>query len=133
MVGAALQRVVCPQKVVYSMAKRSYSLEFKDEACRLVMVKRQSVGQTAKDLDIHANSLSYWLKKRGFAMTTPHELPSESSDPATLQARIRELEAKLKRAQTERDILKKATVWFATQSQNDSDSSTPTWTGGRSR
>jgi len=115
------------------MARRSYSLEFKDEACRLVMVKKQGITQTAKELDIHLNSLTYWLKKRGFSMTTPQELPSQSNDPATLQARIRELEAKVKKVETERDILKKATVWFATQSPSDSDSSTPTGTSGRSR
>jgi transposase len=115
------------------MARRSYSLEFKDEACRLVMEKKQPIVQAARALKIDKSVLNYWLKKRGFTMTTPHELPSESNDPATLQARIRELEARVKRVETERDILKKATVWFATQSQNDSDSSTPTGTSGRSR
>jgi transposase len=133
MVGAACERVACPQKVACSMTRRSYSLEFKDEACRLVMVRKQGIAQTAKQLGIHANSLEYWLKKKGFSMSTPHELPSESKDPAALAARIRELEAKVKRLETERDILKKATVWFATQSQSDSDSSTGTAPNGRSR
>ena len=37
----------------------------------------------------------------------------ESDDPKVLNARIRELEAKLRRAEMERDILKKATAYFA--------------------
>lgn len=128
-----MRRVLCPQKVACSMARRSYSMEFKDEACRLVMVKKQGITQTAKELDVHLNSLTYWLKKRGFSMVTAYELSSDSSDPAKLQARIRELEAKVRRVETERDILKKATVWFATQSENGSDSSSATGNSGRSR
>ena len=115
------------------MARRSYSLEFKDEACRLVMVKGQGITQTAKQLDLHQNSLTYWLRKRGFSMAIPQELPSESEDPAMLRARIKELEARVKRVETERDILKKATVFFATHSPNDSDSSSGTPAGGRLR
>jgi transposase-like protein len=97
------------------------------------MVKKQGITQTAKELNVHLSSLTYWLKKRGFTMAIPHELSSESNDPATLQARIRELEAKVRRVETERDILKKATVWFATQSDNDSNSSSAIGNSGRSR
>jgi transposase-like protein len=115
------------------MARHSYSIQFKDEACRLVMEKKQSIKQTAKALKIDKSVLTYWLKKRGYQMSIPRDLPSESHDPAILQARIRELEARLKRAETERDILKKATAYFATASQNDTHSSNNTGTDGRSR
>jgi transposase-like protein len=47
----------------------------------------------------------------------------ESDDPKVLNARIRELEAKLRRAEMERDILKKATAYFASQSTSVSSSS----------
>lgn len=108
-------------------------MEFKDEACRLVMVKRKDVTQVARDLKIHANTLHYWLKKRGHSMTIPHDLPSDTNDPLALQARIKELQSKLRQAEMERDILKKATAYFATQSLHDSPSSTSTGTAGRSR
>ena len=115
------------------MARHSYSLEFKDEACRLVMDKKQSIKQTAKSLTIDRSVLSYWLKKRGYKMSIPHELPSETSNPVALKARIKELESKLKRAEMERDILKKATAYFATQNLDDSPSSSSIGNNGRSR
>ena len=115
------------------MPRHSYSLEFKDEACRLVMEKKQPIAHVAKSLKIHKNVLTHWLKRRGYTMTVPRELPSESGDPAALRARIKELEARVKRVEMERDILKKATAWFATQSLNDSTSSTATAADGRSR
>jgi len=132
MVGAAKQRVVYPRKV-FAMSKRSYSVAFKDEACRLVMEQKQPIAQVAKGLGISATVLFYWLKKRGHPMSIPRELPSESNDPAALKARIRELEAQLQRAQTKVDILKKATAYFATESHDDSTSSGGTTGYGRSR
>ena len=129
MVGAASERVVCPQKDRVTMARHSYSLEFKDEACRLVMEKKQSIMQTAKSLKIDKSVLKYWLKKRGYSMTIARELPSATNDPAALKARIRELEGRVMRVEMERDILKKATAYFATQSLHDSPSSTSTGNG----
>jgi transposase-like protein len=38
-----------------------------------------------------------------------------SNDPKLLKDRIRELETRLKRAETEKEILKKATAFFASQ------------------
>jgi transposase len=129
MVGAASERVVSPRKVGVTMARHFYSLEFKDEACRLVMDKKQTVAETARALKIHENSLKHWLKRRGYSMTTVRERPSETNDPAALKARIRELEARVRRVETERDILKKATAYFATQSLSDSPSSARTDSG----
>jgi len=97
-----------------------YSLEFKDEACRLVMENKQSVSQTAAALKVSQNALSQWLKKRGYQAARPIELPSDTSDPALLKARVRELESKVRRLEMERDILKKATAYFASQSLPDS-------------
>jgi transposase len=120
MAGAAARRVAFPQKVRVSMVRHSYSLEFKDEACRLVMVQKQSISQTARALKIDKSNLKNWLKKRGYSMTVPHELPADTDDPVALKARIRELESRALRAETERDFLKKATAFFAAQSLNDS-------------
>jgi len=100
-----------------------YSLEFKEEACRLVMEKKQSVSQTARDLKVSQNALSLWLKKRGYAAAKVIELPSDTNDPSLLKARVRELESKVRRLEMERDILKKATAYFASQSLPDSPGS----------
>ena len=129
MVGAASERVVFPQKDRVTMARHCYSIEFKDEACRLVMEKKQSITQTAKSLKMDKSVLKYWLKKRGYSMTIARELPSQTDDPAALKARIRELEGRVKRVEMERDILKKATAYFASQNLHDLPSSASTGSG----
>ena len=50
------------------------------------------------------------------------EVP-QSDDPKVLKAQIRELEAKLRRAEMEREILKKATAYFASPHLSASDGS----------
>jgi transposase len=97
-----------------------YSLEFKEEACRLVTENKQSIARTAASLKVSQNALSQWLKKRGYPTARPIELPSDTSDPDLLKARVRELETQVRRLEMERDILKKATAYFASQSLSDS-------------
>ena len=96
------------------MARKSYSQQFKDEACRLVTEQRYTAAKAAQELGVPQQTLEYWLKKRGHRQSTPH-VPPNSNDPAVLKARIRELEKSLARAQMEKDILKKATAYFASQ------------------
>ena len=43
------------------------------------------------------------------------ELDLQSDDPAVLKAKLRDLEKQLERTEMERDILKKATAFFASQ------------------
>ena len=59
-----------------------------------------------------------WLKKRGLLKPVEVIEPDyvASDDPRLLKSRIRELEKRLKRSETEKEILKKATAYFASQS-----------------
>ena len=68
-------------------------------------------------------TLRGWLAKRNWKGV--RAMP-DSDDPKVLKARIRELEARLKRAEVERDILKKATAYFASPHLNDTSGSTHT-------
>jgi transposase len=96
------------------MARRYFSKAFKDEACKLVMDKRQETAPTARDLGIGEGTLRYWLVQRGWKGPGKQELPEEVSDePAFLKAKIRDLEQRLHKAEMEREILKKATAYFA--------------------
>lgn len=89
---------------------RRYARELKDQACALVIADGYDPATAGKQLGIPEVTLRGWLAKRNWkgARTMP-----ESDDPKVLRARIRELEAKLRRAETEREILKKATAYFA--------------------
>ena len=98
--------------------KKYYSVEFQDEACKLVMEKGYTQQKAADQLGVTRISIQNWLKKR--KLITPVELVepdyASSKDPTLLQARIKELEKRLARSEVEREILKKATAYFASQS-----------------
>ncbi len=101
------------------MANKHHSIEFQDQACKLVSEQNYTQEKAAKELGITTVTLRTWLKKRGLLQPVQVIEPDyvSSSDPALLKVRIRELEKKLKRAETEKEILKKATAYFAGLSQ----------------
>lgn len=89
-----------------SKGKR-YTDEFKIEAVKQVTERGYSVQEVAERLGISTKSLYDWRSQ--LAKGKP---PSKSSDE---QLRIAQLEAELKRVKEERDILKKAAKYFASQ------------------
>jgi transposase len=98
------------------MPRKYFTKEFKQEVCKLVMEKNQEIAPTARDLGIGEQTLRYWLVQGGWKGPRQEGLPDQvSDDPAFLKAKIRELEQRLRRAEMEREILKKATAFFASQ------------------
>ena len=97
------------------MARKHHSIEFQDEACKLVTEQGYTQEKAAKELGITSVTLRTWLRKRGLLEPVQVVEPdyAASTDPKLLRARIRELEKRLKRAETEKEILKKATAYFA--------------------
>ena len=105
---------------------RRYAHELKEQACGLVIGQGYVPATAAGQLGVPEMTLRGWLAKRdwkGVRQMAEHPLP-ESDDPKVLQARIRELTARLRRAEMERDILKKATAYFAGPHLSDSPGST---------
>src|SRR6476469_8067262 len=111
MVGAQADRHNAGRRSL-GMARKVYSQQFKDEACRLVTEQGYTAAKACRELGIPHHTLDYWLKKRGYRSSAEH-VPPDSDDPGVLKARIRELEKSLARAEMEKDILKKATAYFA--------------------
>jgi transposase len=117
------------------MSYRRYARELKDQACGLVIEEKYDPADAGRQLGIPEMTLRGWLAKRNWkgvrsmslssSSTEARSMP-ESDDPKVLSARIRELEAKLRRAEMERDILKKATAYFASPHLTDSPGSTTT-------
>jgi len=88
------------------MARRTFSREFQESAVKLVRQREYSVAEAAKSLGVHPTSLRGWLKK----------FPADGSRTATdssLRAEVRQLREDNKRLLMEREILKKATAFFA--------------------
>lgn len=94
--------------------RKKYSKEFKLDAVSLVTEQGYTRAEAARSLGINANMLGRWVKEhqsdevqafRGNGKLTPE------------QEEIRKLKAQVKRPQMEKDILKKATVFFAAETK----------------
>ena len=101
---------------------RPYTRQFKEQAVKLV-IDGQEPARTARELGMPHSTLLIWLKKAGWRRPEPQG-PVISEDPAVLKAQIRQLQRQLKRSEMEKDILKKATAYFASQNLPASPSST---------
>lgn len=93
------------------MIHRRYSREFKLSAVGLVQQQGYSVSQAAKSLGVDPATLRGWLKR--FA---PDPAQAAPESPAAVQAELRRLREENRRLTMERDILKKATAFFAKES-----------------
>ena len=101
------------------MARKHYSVQFQDEACKLVTEQGYTQKKAADELGVTKESLKNWLRKRGLSKPPEVVEPdyAKSDDPRLLKSHIRELEKRLRRAETEKEILKKATAYFASLNQ----------------
>jgi transposase len=90
--------------------RKKYSKEFKLDAISLVLEQGYSQSEAARSLAINANMLRRWIKEsrneEGQAFRGNGKLTEE-------QLEIRRLREENKRLKMEKDILKKATVFFA--------------------
>lgn len=88
--------------------KRVYTREFREGAVRLVMVEKVAPAKAAADLGVPVNTLSVWVSqaRNGKGSFTP-------PGGVDWEKKARELEAENRRLKLERDILKKATAFFA--------------------
>ena len=91
------------------MSNKRYPEEFKIEAVKQVTDRGYSIADVANRLDVTTHSLYAWVKKYG---PDSAEYKAKSDE----QLEIRRLKKELKRVTEERDILKKAAVYFANQS-----------------
>ncbi len=94
--------------------RKKYSKEFKLDAVSLVTDQGYSRAEAARSLGINANMLCRWVQEeqagvsqafRGNGKLTPD------------QEENRRLKAEIKRLKMEKDILKKATVFFAAETK----------------
>jgi len=94
------------------MSKRrtnAYSLEFKQSSAKLAAESEQSVIKTAKDLGIHETTLYGWI-----ARYHPRN-NMKSSNKDTTNEELKLLRRENTRLKHERDILKKAAAYFASE------------------
>lgn len=93
------------------MARKVYTQEFKEQAVKLSHNNGKSVAETAADLGLPANMLHRWRReaKRSGRVFPGHGKPRDEE--------MADLRKRLRQAELERDILKKAVSFFATTSK----------------
>jgi transposase len=93
-------------------SRRTYTREFKLAAVRLISVQGYSLAEAARNLGINDNLLRTWRDK--LEAESDQAFPGHGQLPP-LEEEVRRLRAENKRLQMERDILKKATAFFAAE------------------
>ena len=88
---------------------RRFGPEFKAEAVRLVTSSHEPMAKIARDLGVAPQSLRAWRQA-----ARPQPSPPLTEDERSELLRLRR---EVRRVEQERDILKKATAFFARQSE----------------
>lgn len=103
------------------MPRKVFTPQFKEQAVRLASAPGAVVEHVAHELNIATWTLRRWMKAQlGTSRKTPltgEPAPPAASPDADLHAQIKRLEAENRRLRMERDILKKATAFFAAEGQ----------------
>lgn len=97
------------------VTRKQYTKEFKLDAISLVLDQGYTKTEAARSLEINANMLRRWIKKRqidddGQSFRGNGKLTPE-------QEEIRRLKAQIKHLNLERQILKEAAVFFAKETK----------------
>jgi transposase len=93
--------------------RRTFTPEFKAQAVKLVTEGGKSLAEVARDLDLGESMLRAW--RQAPAKEGIHAFPGKGNPPA-LEEELRRLRAEDERLTMERDILKRATAFFARES-----------------
>ena len=96
-------------------ARKKYSKEFKLDAISLVLNQQYTRSEAARSLEVNPNLITRWIKEyeqdndgqafRGNGKLTPE------------QEEIRQLKAKVRQLEMDKNILKEATVFFAKETK----------------
>lgn len=102
------------------MSRRQFSVEFKHEAACLVLDQGYTVKEASEAVNVGETALRRWVmqlreEREGI---TPEKGKAMTPD----QQRIQVLEARIKRIELEKDILKKATALLMSDSMRSSRS-----------
>jgi transposase len=92
--------------------RKTYTPEFKLQAVAMILDQKLSVAEVARRLDVSQNLLHTW--KKAVLKDGANAFPG-SGHLSPIEEENRRLRAEVKRLETERDILKKATAFFARQ------------------
>ncbi len=88
--------------------RTEYNTEFKDRAVNMVIRSDKSIAQIARDLGVIKSTLYAWVNKAKVSKIEDNELTAEE-----LFTELKRVKNELAEVKEQRDILKKATAYFA--------------------
>ncbi len=92
--------------------KTKYSTEFRERAINMVIKSDKPASQIGKDLGLNKSTLYSWLNKEKSGKITDKNQTNEE-----LFDELRRVKKELTEVKEQRDILKKATAYFANESR----------------
>ena len=98
------------------MKDSKYTKEFKDSTVQLTMNSDESVVKIGEDLDVNPKTIYNWIsqyKKRNRINVDSRKKIQTAHPKESVNDEIKRLRAENKLLKQERDILKKATAYFA--------------------
>lgn len=101
------------------MRNSQYTREFRDSTIQLALNSEKSILQIAKDLDVNPKTIYNWVRAYKKANNIPipplgkSSITNTSTVKETQNDEVKRLRAENKLLKQERDILKKATAYFA--------------------
>jgi len=101
------------------MRNSQYTREFRDSTIQLALNSEKSILQIAKDLDVNPKTIYNWVRAYKKANNIPipplgkSSITNTSTVKETQNDEVKRLRAENKLLKQKRDILKKATAYFA--------------------
>jgi|TARA_B100000315_G_C14522115_1_gene562058 transposase len=97
---------------IMSRKRRSFTDEFKAEVVNLIAEQRRPVRQVCQELDLTESSVRRWVQR--VEIDAGHG--AEGALTTAEREELRRLRREVKEVRMERDLLKKATAFFAKES-----------------
>ena len=94
-----------------TLPRQTYTKEFREQAVRLVIEQELTVPEAARRLSMSSQTLSNWVFKARHGKLAG--MDAHRKPVTDLEAEVSRLKRELAEARMERDILKKATAYFA--------------------
>jgi transposase len=91
------------------MANRKYDTQLKKDVIEAVLIGNKSAAQVAREHDVPASAIYSWIRE----YKEKHDIARLTLRNETPEQEISRLKAELSKSNQERDILKKATAYFA--------------------
>jgi len=92
--------------------RKKYSKQFKEEAVQLARAPGVTIGEVARELGLNASMLGRWCREQKKEGSAAFRGQGQARDEEMAR-----LKRELARVKKERDFLKKAAVFFASESE----------------